>query len=206
MHEPNELANTTVTGPVFYYDVSSPYAYLAAVRIEEVLAIEPHWQPIAFGALIRQIDKTPWSLRDETRTTGMAEVEGRARERGLPPLRWPPGWPAESYSLLPLRALLVAAEHDLVKQLTLAFYRREFADGVALDDVDVVLDVVAGVGLDRELVRSGIEREEIKQGLRAATGEAVALGVTGVPTVAIDGELFWGDDRLENAAALLERA
>lgn len=195
-----------MTKPVFYYDVSSPYAYLAALRIEEVLAVELHWEPIAFGALIRQIGKTPWSLRDETRTAGMAEVERRARERGLPPLRWPPGWPAESYSLLPLRALLVADEHDLLKPLTVALYRREFADGVALNEVEVVLDVAAGIGLDRETVRSGIEREEIKQALRAATAEAVARGVTGVPTVAIDGELFWGDDRLEDAAVLLEQA
>ena len=73
--------------PVFFFDYSSPYAYLAAARIGAVLP-EATWRPIAFGALIRQIGKVPWSLRPG-REAGMREVEERAAERGLPPVRWP---------------------------------------------------------------------------------------------------------------------
>jgi 2-hydroxychromene-2-carboxylate isomerase len=184
----------------FYYDVSSPYAYLAAQRVDETLPAKPDWQPIAFGALIQEIGKVPWSLRDETRVAGQAEIAERARERGLPAVRWPPGWPAESYSLLPLRALLHAFDHGRGKELSLELYRRAFADGVALNVVDVVVGGAEACGLDGEQVRAAVVTPEIKARLRAATDEANRRGVTGVPTIAVGDELFWGDDRLEDAA------
>ena len=187
----------------FYYDVSSPYAYLAAQRVDEALPAEPHWQPIAFGALIQEIGKVPWSLRDETRAAGQAEIAERARERGLPAVRWPPGWPVESYSVLPLRALLHAFDHGRGKELSLELYRRAFVDGIALDDADVVTGAAEACGLDGERVRAAVAAPEIKARLRAATDEAIRRGVTGVPTIALDGELFWGDDRLEDAARAL---
>jgi 2-hydroxychromene-2-carboxylate isomerase len=187
----------------FYYDVSSPYAYLAAQRVDETLPAEPHWQPIAFGALIQEIGKVPWSLRDETRAAGQAEIAERARERGLPAVRWPPGWPAESYSVLPLRALLHAFDYGRGKELSLELYRRAFVDGVALDDPEVVAGAAEACGLDGERVRAAVAAPEIKARLRAATDEAIRRGVTGVPTIALEGELFWGDDRLEDAARAL---
>ena len=64
---------------VFFFDFSSPYAYLAAMRIDDVLP-GATWRPIAFGPLIRQIGKVPWSLRPG-REAGMREVEERAAER-----------------------------------------------------------------------------------------------------------------------------
>jgi 2-hydroxychromene-2-carboxylate isomerase len=192
-----------MAAPTFYFDVSSPYAYLAAQRIDELVPVPVRWQPIAFGALIIEIGKTPWSLTSDTRAAGIAEVERRARERGLPPLAWPPGWPAESYSVVPLRAILVAAERGLHKDLTRALYHRAFVDGVALNRPEVVLEAAADVGLDPEWMEAELERQPIKDALRKATAEAIAHGVTGVPTVAVDGELFWGDDRLEAAAAAL---
>ena len=90
--------------PVFFYDVSSPYAWLAAERLDTVLPRPVVWQPIVFGAVLRQIGKIPWSFREETKAAGMAEVERRAQDRGLGPVRWPEGWPVESYSVAPLRA------------------------------------------------------------------------------------------------------
>ena len=187
----------------FYYDVSSPYAYLASQRVDETLPAEPHWQPIAFGALIQGIGKVPWSLRDDTRAAGQAEIAERARDRGLPPVRWPPGWPAESYSVLPLRALVHAFDHDRGKELTLELYRRAFVDGVALDGPDVVVAAAEACGLDGGRVRAAVAEPEIKARLHAATDEAIRRGVTGVPTIALEGELYWGDDRLEDAARAL---
>jgi len=187
----------------FYYDVSSPYAYLAAQRVDEILPAELDWQPIAFGALIQAIGKVPWSLREETRAAGQAEIAERARERGLPAVRWPPGWPAESYSVLPLRALVHAFDHGRGKELSLELYRRAFVEGVALDDPEVVTGAAEACGLDGERLRAAVAAPEIKARLRAATDEAMRRGVTGVPTIALDGELFWGDDRLEDAARAL---
>jgi 2-hydroxychromene-2-carboxylate isomerase len=188
--------------PTFFYDFNSPYAYFAAERVDRLLPVRPRWQPIAFGALVRAIGKMPWSLGPD-RERGMRECERRARERGLPALRWPEGWPRASYSLLPLRAALVAEDCGRLREFSRAAYRRMFADGVALTTLDVVLGVAEEAGVDREAVRAGVGSPEIKQRLRDATDAALGAGVTGVPSVLVGGRVLWGDDRLEAAAALL---
>jgi 2-hydroxychromene-2-carboxylate isomerase len=184
--------------PVFFFDYSSPYAYLAATRIGDVLP-EATWRPIAFGALIRQIGKVPWSLRPG-REAGMREVEERAAERGLPPVRWPDGWPDRSYSLLPLRAGLIAEANGRLREFSAEAYRLMFGEGRTLTEPEPVLEAAVAAGLNREAVAVRLENPEIKARLRAYTDDAIARGVTGVPTVAVGGALFWGDDLLEAAA------
>jgi 2-hydroxychromene-2-carboxylate isomerase len=184
--------------PVFYFDFSSPYAYLAATRIDDLLP-GADWRPIAFGALIEQIGKVPWSL-GPGRAQGIAEIERRASERGLPALRWPEGWPRESYSLLPLRAGLVADARGRLREYSAAVYGFAFADGRRLDDLGTVVQAASLAGVPAEDVELGVRDPAIKARLRALTDEAIARGVTGVPTVAVGDELFWGDDRLEAAA------
>jgi len=191
--------------PVFLFDFNSPYAYLAAERVDEVLPCRPRWQPIAFGALIVAIGKVPWSL-GPGRERGMRECERRARERGLPALRWPDGWPRQSYSIPVLRAALVADEHGRLREFSRAALRSLFADGVALTELGPILRVAEAAGVDPDAVREGVGRWEIKRRLREATDAALAAGVTGVPTVLVDGRVFWGDDQLESAAAALQRS
>ena len=186
--------------PVFYYDLSSPYSWLAAERINSTLPEPPVWRPISFGFLIRAIEKTPWSM-GEGREEGIAEVERRAAERGLPELRWPEGWPVETYSLDALRAAVFAAEVGKVVAFSLAAFRQQFNAGRGLNDIDNVLLAAAACELHPKAVLKAIERQAIKDRLREATEEAIERGVTGVPTLAVDGDLFWGDDRLEEAAA-----
>jgi 2-hydroxychromene-2-carboxylate isomerase len=189
--------------PAFYYDFSSPYAYLAAHRVDDLLPVRPAWEPIAFGALIRQIGKVPWSLQPgPERERRLRDCERRAAALGLP-LRWPDGWPDRNYSILVLRAALIAAEHDRVREFSRAAFRRGLGEGGDLRDLDAVLACARDAGVDPEVVAAGVERPEIKARLRAATDAALARGVTGVPTVAVGDELFWGDDRLEDAAAAL---
>ena len=188
--------------PVFYYDTNSPYAYLAAHRVDEVLPVRPEWRPISFGVIVRQTGKVPWSF-GEGRQENFAEIARRARERGLPEVRYPAQWPAEGYSLNPLRALLLADGPEQLRAATLELFRTMFVAGRMLNDLDVLLDATERAGMDREQVREGIQRQEIKDRLRANTDAALAAGVTGVPTTAVDGQLFWGDDRLEDAAAAL---
>jgi 2-hydroxychromene-2-carboxylate isomerase len=189
--------------PTFYYDFNSPYAYLAAHRVDDLLPVRPAWEPIAFGALIRQIGKVPWSLQPgPERERRLRECEQRTAGLGLP-LRWPAGWPDRNYSILVLRAALVAAEHDRLREFSRAAFRRGLGEGGDLRDLDTVLACARDAGVDPAVVAAGVERPEVKQRLRAATDAAIARGVTGVPTVALDDELFWGDDRLEDAAAAL---
>jgi 2-hydroxychromene-2-carboxylate isomerase len=79
--------------------------------------------------------------------------------------------------------------------------RIAFLEGADLGELDVVLEVGRRAGIDASRMRDALQAPETKDALRQITDEALALGVIGVPTVAVAGELFWGDDRLEDAAA-----
>jgi len=188
--------------PVFYFDLSSPYAYLAASRVDETLPVRPEWRPIAFGVIVRERGKVPWSFAED-RQKDFDEIAGRARARGLPEVRYPEGWPVETYSLAPLRALLLAEDQEQLRAGARELYRTMFADGRHLADVETVLEAVGRAGMDPEAVRERIGGDDVKQRLRANTDEALAAGVEGVPTVAVGERVFWGDDRLEDAAAAL---
>jgi 2-hydroxychromene-2-carboxylate isomerase len=191
-----------VAAPRLLYDFNSPYAHLAFARAASVLGPDVELQPVAFAFILRAHDRTPWSLTDAaTRESGMRECEARAARYGLPPLRWPPGWPAGSYSLAPLRAALVAREHRLLREFSEAAFARHFADGLPLTGPEDLDAVAIAAGLDPATVRAGVEDPAIKRALTDATDAALALGAVGVPTTIVGDQLFWGDDRLEDAAA-----
>lgn len=188
-----------MTPPVFRYDFNSPYAYLAASRVDRILGPDVVWQPIAFAFLLAAQQRAPWSfdLQGE-RAPGIAECERRAAEYGLPPLTWPAGWPKESYSIAPLRVALAAAEHGLLREYSHAAFTRNFVAGTGLQG-DAPLEVAEELGLSRAAVEAALPAA--KDRLRAVTDEAIAAGVPGVPTVTVAGEHFWGDDQLDAAAA-----
>lgn len=188
--------------PIFYFDLNSPYAWLAAERVSEVLPEPPVWQPIAFAFILRHDDRTPWSMGPE-RDAGVREIERRAKERGLPTPRWPKEWPVGTYSVPAMRAATFAAEIGKVVSFSLAAFRQQFAAGRGFDDFDNVLLAAAAAEMHPKAVLKAIERDAIKDRLKAATDEAIERGVPGVPTVAVGDELFWGDDKLEDAAAAL---
>jgi 2-hydroxychromene-2-carboxylate isomerase len=188
---------------VFYYDTNSPYAYLAAQRVDDLIP-GAEWRPLPLGILFRAIGKRPWSLSDD-RPAGQAIVEERAAGRGLPPVRWVEGWPAEVWSFHPLRAALVADERGVQREFARECFRVHFAEGRSLAELPVVLAAARAVGLDPDEVAEQMETASVKERLKALTEEAIALGVVGVPTVVVGGELYWGDDRLEEAAAASAR-
>ena len=129
----------------------------------------------------------------------MAEVEARASAYGLPPLRWPEGWPGNN--LHADRACLVAEEQRALEQFARAALRAAFTRGIDLSDDAAVFEIAQTVGLDAGHVRERIEAPEIKQRLRSNTDEAYTADAVGVPTLRLHWRLFWGDDRLESAAA-----
>jgi 2-hydroxychromene-2-carboxylate isomerase len=188
--------------PVFYYDFNSPFAYLAAHRVDDVLPIKPRWQPIAFAFLLIAHEREPWSFDVEGRVPTMNDCEQRAAKLGLP-LQWPEGWPRESYSLLPLRAAVLAEQAGLLREFSRAAFRRHFSEPGGVKDLDGVLAVAEEVGLNPEEVRAHVADEDVKEAVKDATDAAIDLGVFGVPTVQVGDQLFWGDDRLEEAAAAL---
>ena len=188
--------------PVFYYDLGSPYAYLAAERVNHVLPVVPVWQPVLLGGLWRDTGGGSWS-QAEQRGEGMAEVERRAREYGLQSIRWPEPWPTST--LTAMRAATYCRQIGRGVAFSLAAFRQAFAGGRDLSIADNVFIAAAACELHPNAVLKGIESKGTKERLRRATAEAAERGVQGVPTVAVGSELFWGDDRLEEAAAALMR-
>ena len=183
----------------FYFDLGSPYAYLTAERLATVLPEPVRWQPLSLGGLFKLNGRSSWSLGDQRRRQdGIAEVERRAHDYGLPPIRWPDPWPGNY--LMAMRAATFAFTVDDGRELTLAAFRDAFVRGHDLSVPARVLDAAERAGLDRDEVEAATHDPQVKLALRQATDAAHRLGVIGVPTIAIEEELFWGDDRLADAA------
>lgn len=186
----------------FYFDLGSPYAYLSAERVTEVLPEPISWQPVLLGGLFGLTGRSSWALGDHRRREiGMAEIEHRTRAYGLAPMRWPDPWPTDY--LLAMRATTYAFAVGRGREFALQAFRSAFQRGVQLQIEAHVLDAGEQVGIQRRELQDATRDPQIKHALRSATDAAHARGVIGVPTIAIDEHLFWGDDRLQDAAAHL---
>ncbi|MGO9320571.1 MAG: 2-hydroxychromene-2-carboxylate isomerase [Solirubrobacteraceae bacterium] len=182
----------------FYFDLGSPYAYLTAERLATALPEPVRWQPLSLGALFKLTGRSSWALGDyRRRQAGMAEIERRARSYELAPIHWPDPWPGNY--LMAMRAATFAFTVGRGREFTLRAFRDAFQRGHDLSIPAHVLDAAEHAGLDRRELEAATQDPQIKQALREATEAAHQLGVIGVPSIAIDGELFWGDDRLEDA-------
>ena len=189
-------------GVTFYFDLGSPFAYLAAERLHELLPEPIAWQPVSLGALFKLTGRSSWALGDpSSRQAGMAEVERRARLYDLAPMRWPDPWPTNY--LYAMRAATYAFQVGDGRPFTMRAFRHAFAHGHDLALPEHVLEAAEQAGLDPRAVDEASSDPQIKLALRTATDAAHELGVFGVPTIAIDDELFWGDDRLQDAATAL---
>jgi 2-hydroxychromene-2-carboxylate isomerase len=189
-----------VEQPTFYFDLGSPYAWLAAERIHQVLATPPIWQPILLGGIWQQTGGRSWATT-ERREAGMREIEERAKAYGLLPVKWPDPWP--NNGLKAMRAAIFAQQAGRTVAFALAAFRQAFAGGKDLSDIDNVLIAAAACELHPNAVLKGIEMQSTKDRLRSATQEAYERGVRGVPSVVVGDEVFWGDDQLERAAEAL---
>jgi 2-hydroxychromene-2-carboxylate isomerase len=192
---------------IFYYDLGSPYAYLAAERISglftEAGLVQPEWQPILLGALFQRFERDSWG-NGPRRAEGMAEVERRASASGLPPIAWPEPWPGNM--LTAMRAAVFAKQTGRAVSFSLAGFRQAFAAGRDLSDPDNVAIAAAACELHPRALLKAVGTEGVKGGLREATDRAGELGVRGVPSLVVGGEVFWGDDRLEAAIEAAGRA
>lgn len=188
--------------PVFYFDLGSPYAYLTAERISglftEAGLEQPEWQPVLLGGLFRAFDRDSWS-KGPGRDEGIAEIERRAAAQGLPPIIWPEPWPGNT--LFAMRVATFAKQTGRTVSFALAAFRQAFAGGVDLSEPDNVLIAAAACELHPNALLKAVETEIVKNALREATDSAAELGVFGVPSLVVDGEVFWGDDRLEEAVS-----
>lgn len=185
---------------VFYFDLGSPYAYLSAERISGLFAeaglAQPEWQPVLLGGLFKRFGRESWAKGEaEARAEGMAEIERRASSYGLPPISWPEPWPGDMLSAM--RAAIFAKHAGRTVSFALAAFRQAFAGGRDLSELDNVLIAAAACELHPRAVSAGIQTRAVKQALIDATTDAGDRGVTGIPTLRVGDQLFWGDDRLE---------
>lgn len=185
----------------FFYFFGSGYAYLSVLRIADVAAkagVTVNWRPFNVRPLMRENNVM---LRDEAQKVRYMwrDIERRAAQHGLPFVR-PPIWPTEP-DLLASRVAMVAAAEGWVEPYSVESFRAWYLDGQPLGTVDSLVRILARVGQnpDRVLALSG--RPEAAARLDAETEAARKLGAFGSPTFVVGDELFWGDDRLDEAVA-----
>lgn len=183
--------------PVLYFDLGSPYAYLAVMRVHSLFEGEVALQPVLLGAIFAHRGWGSWALTD-ARAANVAEIERRAAAYRLP-LRWPPDWPPNS--LTAQRAAIFAQRRGVGRAFTEAVYLATYGRGGDLGDPETILAAGQAAGMSRAELAAAPADPEIKAALREATDAAIALGVAGVPTLRLDGELYFGDDKLEEVAA-----
>jgi 2-hydroxychromene-2-carboxylate isomerase len=187
---------------VFYYDLGSPYAYLAAERVNGVFAEAgaepPEWEPILLGGLFKRFGRDSWA-NGPGRDEGLHECERRAQLYGLPSIRWPEPFPGNT--LMAMRAAVFAKEIGRAVSFSLAAFRQAFAAGRDLSEPDNVLLAAAASELHPRALLGAVERDAIKARLRQATEQAGDRGVRGVPSLLVGDDVFWGDDRLDDAAS-----
>lgn len=189
--------------PELFYDLGSPYAYLAVERAASVLGVEPRLEPVLVGGIFVLRGHGSWSQTGE-RARRIAEVEERADRYGLPPLVWPADWPDNT--LKAMRAVLWAQRLGAGERFARAAFRRAFAAGEDLSQLGTLIEVADSIGLPAEELAAAIEQPEIKEALKQATSRAWERGVPGVPSVAVGARIFYGDDQLEAAASAIENA
>jgi 2-hydroxychromene-2-carboxylate isomerase len=196
------MAGPPTPRATFYFDLGSPYAYLTAERISGLFTDaeleQPEWQPILLGGLFQRFGRDSWA-NGPGREDGIAEIERRARDYGLPALSWPDPWPGNT--LFAMRVATFAKQTGRTVSFALAAFRQAFAAGRDLSEPDNVLLAAAACELHPRALLKAASTEVVKNGLREETERAAELGVIGVPSLLVGEEVFWGDDRVEEAVA-----
>jgi 2-hydroxychromene-2-carboxylate isomerase len=201
--------------PVFYYDLGSPFSYLAAFRLEEVLPVAPSWRPVWIGPILAAAGRD-WRRSAEEARARQLDVERRAAAYGMPSWRWPAKYLAARQlgpdiepinTLAVMRVATFAEDAGVGEEFARRVFHLAFGEGGDITVVDErVIAVAVECGLGADEAQAATEDGGIKKALRRATDAAVARGVSGLPTVDVGDELFWGDDRLEDAAAAMAAA
>lgn len=181
---------------VFFFGAMSPYSWLSAERIGDLIP-RAQWQSVFLGGIFKSNGRSSWGIGDQ-RAAGMAECEARARARGLGEITWPDPWPTND--LVVARAMLLAQARGLLQAFALAAMRMAFKEGADLAQSEVVLEAGRRAGISPDELGGALDAPETKDALRATTEQALARGIFGVPTFAVAEQLFWGDDRMQDAA------
>jgi 2-hydroxychromene-2-carboxylate isomerase len=186
----------------FWFEFASTYSYPAAMRIERVAAdagVSVVWRPFLLGPIFADQGwrDSPFNIYPAKGRYMWRDLERLCADLDVP-FRRPDPFPQNS--LLAARVALVALDQGRGEAFCVALFRAQFGDGRRIDDVGVLDDVLATLQIDPSPVLAAARSDANKTRLRAQTEEAQRLGLFGAPSFTTeDGELFWGNDRLEAA-------
>jgi 2-hydroxychromene-2-carboxylate isomerase len=183
----------------FYFDFSSPYGYFASTRIDELAAKHGRtaiWRPILLGAVFKITGQQPlptiplkgsYARHDLARTARLFKV----------PFRLPTRFPIATTA--PSRAFYWVSDKDpaLAKQLAQALFHAYFAEDRDISSPEVTTHVAAKLGIVKEELGQALNDPAVKERLKREVDAAIERGVFGSPYIVIDGEPFWGSDRLD---------
>jgi 2-hydroxychromene-2-carboxylate isomerase len=187
-----------VTTASFYFDLSSPLAYLAAERILHTLPGPAEWQPVLAAELPGAEDPDAFRCAQE-RDVFRAEIARRVDELSLQPLRWPEPFPFDS--TLAMRVATYAKSIGRTVPFAQAAFRQAFAGGRDLAQLDNVLIAAAACEMHPSAVARGAELRGVREQLTAATNDAINRSIKNVPAIVVGERVFEGERCVEQAAA-----
>ena len=182
----------------FFFDVHSPYSYLAATQLpalEKRVGVRATWVPVLLGGIFKETgNRSPASLPAKARYTWL-DVHRYALRYGVP-VHFPSWFPGNS--LAPMRMLTAAFEGDegTGRRLTMACFQAAWVDNVDMSLPEALVEVANMAGLPGRELAALAREQRIKDKLRTQTDAAVRRGMFGVPTFFVGDELYWGNDRM----------
>ncbi len=188
----------------FWFDYASTYSYVAALRVEDAefaAGVEVLWRPFLLGPIFTEqlgIKDSPFNVFP-VRGRYMWRAVERLCEKHRLPWRRPSAFPRGS--LLAARLGCAAGDAPWAPAFHRAVFRANFAEDRDIADPAVLRDVLAALGQDPDALLARAAAPETKQALRDRGAEAARLGIFGAPDFVVGGELFFGQDRLDDALA-----
>jgi 2-hydroxychromene-2-carboxylate isomerase len=199
------LKNTNMDPIEFYYDYVSPTSYLAYKRLlkmaqERSLTID--YKPVQIGGIFKQSgNSSPVSV--PAKLNWMWDDMNRHAKRDNIPMIKNDHFPLNS--VYAMRGALVAKDLNCLAQYNEAMFSAMWEQGANISNIDVMTEVLAQAGLDAKSILEAAQSDATKERLRADTAAAVERGVFGVPTMIVDNELHFGQDRLDFVLEAAER-
>jgi 2-hydroxychromene-2-carboxylate isomerase len=190
----------------FYFDFTSPYGYLAAQRVDTIAARHGRgvdWRPFLLGIVFKETGTGPLLDVPVKGSYARLDIERCARMIGVPFI-WPEAFPFSAVAASRAYYWLAERDRDAAKALARALYKAAFGEGRDISKPEAVADVAAELGHDREEVRQALQDPAVKDRLKREVDAAIEAGAFGSPYILVDGEPFWGHDRLDHVDKWLE--
>ena len=190
----------------FYFDFSSPYGYLASEKIDHLAARfgrKVRWHPVLLGIIFKETGVLPLTEQKIKGPYYRHDFDRSARFMGVT-YRHPSRFPLPTQNAARAYYWLHGRDCGLARRFAHAVFRAFFVDDIDISSPDTVLDLAAGLDIDRGELAAAIASPEMKERLKSAVEAAMARGVFGSPTTIVDGELFFGADRLPQVERWLE--